>query len=153
MRVGKTFRAIGRVLLLLGLIGFLSIQAHEAGHWMTLEVLGVDPGMGFGGALRFNAEVTEAYRENPEKAVETAFPGRTSLQWAAVYLAGDAVQLALVMVGFLLIRSTAPLFIDRPSWSSSCSTPSGDSSIPSPWSVCGGMNTRPQTSWAFPPWP
>ncbi len=106
-RAERGLAALGRRFALTAVVGYLSLQAHEAGHWLVLRLLGSrQTVMGFSRELRLNAELNrfleqglslaEALRRLPE----TYSPA----QWVAVLAGAFVFQFALIGLGFLLLR-------------------------------------------------
>lgn len=97
---------LGHRLALTLVVGYLSLRAHEAGHWLVLRLLGSHQTvMGFSRELRLNAELnrfldqglslTEALQRLPEVY--------NRAEWVAILAGAFVVQFALIGLGFLLL--------------------------------------------------
>ncbi len=99
---------LGRLLLLTLLIGYLSIQAHEAGHWAVLRVVGSQRTvMGFSRELRLNAELNRALESGRtlEETLRELSEQRSTAESVAVLLGAFVVQFGLIALGFFLLTT------------------------------------------------
>ena len=106
----------GRLLLLTLLIGYLSIQAHEAGHWTVLRVVGSQRTvMGFSRELRLNAELNQALHRGLrlQEALQQLSEQRGTAESVAVLLGALVVQFGLIVLGFLLLRRTHRVILQQ----------------------------------------
>lgn len=101
-----------RLFLLSLFLGYLSIESHEFGHWLVLQIYSRDPLMGFGGLVQMWNRVPN----DPDEWVNIHYPGvgdgwlhlgslpESDFEWAVMLFTGEFMQLLLILVGIFLAK-------------------------------------------------